>query len=54
MWGKGNETEPSPKHLLPKANRAALHPEAATLALSLHNGYTIRMVRGSRSLHSMW
>ena len=45
VYGKGNESEPDPSHLLPKADQAALHPGAATLLISLHNGYTVRMVR---------
>jgi hypothetical protein len=50
VWGKGNETEPDPSHLLPKADQAALHPDAATLLISLHNGYTARMVRKLRGI----
>ena len=43
--GTGTETEPDPTFLLPKASQADLHPDATTLALSLHVGFTIRMVR---------
>ena len=30
--------------MLPKADQEALHPDAATLVLELHHGYTARMV----------
>ena len=43
-YGTGNETEPDPAHMLPKADQEALHPDAATLVLELHHGYTARMV----------
>ena len=44
-YGTGNETEPDPAHMLPTATQEALHPDAATLALQVHHGYTARMVR---------
>ena len=46
VFGQGNETEPDPSLLLPKADEAALRPDAATLMICLHNGYTVRMLRG--------
>ena len=47
----GNETEPDPAHMLPKASQEALHPDAATLVLALHHGYTARMVRAAPPPH---
>ncbi len=44
-YGEGNETEPDPAHMLSKADQEALHPDATTLVLEIHHGYTIRMVR---------
>ena len=48
-YGEGNETEPDPAHMLPKADQEALHPDAATLVLDIHHGYTVRMVRAPYS-----
>ena len=51
-YGTGNETDPDPAHMLPKASQEALHPDAATLVLELHHGYTIRMVRVPSTAHA--